>query len=112
MINNVKDDLSIKDHLKLQDLETDPVSKLALWLSYDLEEAVSPSQLSTFWNLRFEEPTFTDFGRDQFFVKDSRGFGDVILEDMINQIGISNIHLNKRVQKVTYSTEGVEIDGI
>ena len=83
--NNFKleDDIDAKTALKEEGWET-PESRvgiLAEWMTYDHEYADELKNLSVFHNI-LEEFTLEDFGEDDFFVTDQRGFS-VILDKML-----------------------------
>ena len=73
-------------------------------MAFDLEYADSIKDLSVFHNIG-EEFTLTDFGDEELFVNDQRGFS-IILQEMAKDL---DIRFNQTVQRIQYDENGVTI---
>ena len=105
----IESDVSVRDALAFVGWyePKDPITKLAEWLFVENEYAGDVAKLSSFHNV-LEEFTIDDFGEDQKFVVDQRGYS-CILDGMIAFLndyfssGHGSMLLKHRVRQVDYA---------
>ena len=78
------------------------------WLTFDFDQADSPENLSLFTSIN-DDRTYSDFGKDNFFVTDKRGYSHLVrclAEDFL--IDRQNkLHLNTQIKTIEYDDECV-----
>ena len=102
---SLKNDVSVRQALQNMvkwDSANDNVKLLSDWVCFDDEYAGDIEDLSTFWNVQ-EDFNLDDFGVQDMFVQDQRGFG-VILNQMF-----AELESNPRC-KIYFEHKVVEID--
>ena len=123
----VQQDMSVKDSLASMGWHagSDNVKNLVEWTLYDGEYGGFIERMSTFHNI-YEEFTKEDFGKDEHYVYDKRGF-NLIYKDMAEELqsiserykttwvnpmqenGPKGIFLNHRVTQINYWNNMVSV---
>ncbi|CAN6357114.1 unnamed protein product [Urochloa humidicola] len=111
------DDISILAMQRLYDHQPNgpatPVDMVVDYFKYDFEGAEPPRVTSL--QTTVPNPTFTDFGDDEYFVADQRGYetvvyylaGQYLKTDGSGKIVDPRLQLNKVVREISYSPSGV-----
>ena len=78
------------------------------WLTFDFDQADSPENLSLFTSIN-DDRTYSDFGKDNFFVTDKRGYSHLVrclAEDFLFDRP-NKLHLNTQIKTIEYDDECV-----
>uniref|UniRef100_A0A0E0CCJ2 Amine oxidase domain-containing protein n=1 Tax=Oryza meridionalis TaxID=40149 RepID=A0A0E0CCJ2_9ORYZ len=114
-----RDDMSILSMQRLNDHlpngPSSPVDMAVDYFTYDYEFA-EPPRVTSLQNT-VPLPTFTDFGDDNYFVADQRGYESVVHHlagrylnaDKSGNIADARLKLNKVVREISYSSTGVTV---
>lgn len=104
-------DMSLRDLLNKVgwNKASDDLDNLVEWDHLDAESASAPEVASALENMN--DATFDDFGEDEYFVKDPRGFVAVLSAMLaeIKQAGNVEILLNQNVTEVHYAPGDVKV---
>jgi len=113
------DDISILAMQRLYDHQPNgpatPVDMVVDYFKYDFEGAEPPRVTSL--QTTVPNPTFTDFGEDEYFVADHLGYetvvhylaGQYLKTDSSGKIVDPRLLLNKVVTEISYSSSGVAV---
>ncbi|XP_052168380.1 polyamine oxidase 7 isoform X1 [Oryza glaberrima] len=114
-----RDDMSILSMQRLNNHlpngPSSPVDMVVDYFTYDYEFA-EPPRVTSLRNT-VPLPTFTDFGDDNYFVADQRGYeavvyylaGQYLEADKSGNIVDARLQLNKVVREISYSSTGVTV---